>query len=57
MVPPPASKPSLAPPQQNGQAPGNNQFSDKKELKQKKKEDWNYLKNTLRASAYEGQNG
>ena len=30
-------------------------MSDKKELKQKKKEDWNYLKNTLRASAYEGQ--
>lgn len=30
-------------------------MSDKKELKQKKKEDWNYLKNTLRASAYDGQ--
>lgn len=30
-------------------------LSDKKELKQKKKDDWNYLKNTLRASAYEGQ--
>lgn len=33
------------------------QVSDRKELKQKKKEDWNYLKNTLRASAYEGQGG
>jgi len=38
-------------------AANNQQLSDKKELKQKKKEDWNYLKNTLRASAYEGQNG